>query len=201
MIVILAMVACGEKDIEDTSVYPEPSNEDTSTEEVLPPFVPTAGHWTYSGGTLIDAGTSCQLDTSTGGDLTDPVGFLLALTDGGFTMSADNSTDPASNCLLTDATSTSPGTYNCSSSSSQVWFQNVWEDDFGNDMSILMQINTDIMGSFTSASTLNNIFTLTLQCIDVDYDNPFASVSCSDVNAQYPTPCTIQFSAAAALDQ
>jgi hypothetical protein len=82
-----------------------------------------------------------------------------------------------------------------------VWFQNVWEDDFGNDMSILMQINTDIMGSFTSASTLNNIFTLTLQCIDVDYDNPFASVSCSDVNAQYPTPCTIQFSAAAALDQ
>ena len=61
-----------------------------------------------------------------------------------------------------------------------------------------MSIDTAVTGLFSDAMSLTNTFTLTLTCLEVDYAFP---LSCSDINDQFPTPCTIQFTANATLDQ
>lgn len=198
MLMLMTILACGDKTT-DTSVQEtaaEPT--DTAVEEPPVPFAPIDGHWTYSGGELIEAGTTCQLDSATEGELTDPVGFNLTGGEGIFTILADGETDGGTACTLVDPESTEPGGYMCENASVEEWFEKVYTDDFGNDMDVKMIIDTGVTGLFTDASSLTNTFTLTLTCTEVDYVFP---LSCSDINEQFPTPCTIQFTAEATLDE
>jgi hypothetical protein len=203
MLLFLTVLACGEK-VTDTAEVQETAAEptDTAGETETPPepFSPNAGHWTYSGGELIEAGTTCQLDSATEGELTEQVGFTLSTNETGFTVLADGALDgdTGSACVLTDPESLEAGGYICQNASVEQWFEKVYEDDFGNDMDVKMTIDTAVTGVFSDASSLINTFTLTLTCTEVDY---FLPLSCSDINSQFPTPCTIQFTAEATLDQ
>ena len=198
MLMLMTILACGDKTT-DTSVQETAAEPvDTADTEEPVPFAPMDGHWTYSGGELIEAGTTCQLDSATEGELTDPVGFNLTATDGGFTVVADDAMDAGTACTLVDPASTEAGGYICQNSSIEQWFEKVYTDDFGNDMDIKIAIDTAITGVFSDSMSLTNTFTLTLTCTEVDYAFP---LSCSDINDQFPTPCTIQFTANATLDQ
>lgn len=199
MLMLMTILACGDKTT-DTSVQETAAEpvDTADTEEPPAPFAPMAGHWTYSGGELIEAGTTCQLDSATEGELTDPVGFNLTATDGGFTVVADDAMDAGTDCTLVDPESTEAGGYICQNSSVEQWFEKVYTDDFGNDMDIKIAIDTAVTGVFSDAMSLTNTFTLTLTCLEVDYAFP---LSCSDINDQFPTPCAIQFTANATLDQ
>lgn len=199
MLMLMTILACGDKTT-DTSVQ-ETAAEPTDTadtEETPTPFAPMNGHWTYDGGELIPEGTTCQLDSATEGELTDPVGFNLTSTEDGFSILADGATDDGTPCTLVDPDSPDAGGYLCQNAYVEEWFEKVYTDDFGNDMDIKMSVDTAVTGLFTDASTLTNTFTLTLTCLEVDYVFP---MSCSDINSQFPTPCTIQFTANATLDQ
>ena len=202
MLILMSILACGDKttdtSVSETADEPADTADTVETEEPPAPFVPADGHWTYSGGELVETGTTCQLDSATEGELTDPVGFNLTATEGGFTVLADGDTGSGTGCTLVDPDSPDAGGYICENASVEEWFEKVYEDDFGNDMDIKMSIDTAVTGVFTDTMTLTNTFTLTLTCLEVDYAFP---LSCSDINDQFPTPCTIQFTANATLDQ
>jgi hypothetical protein len=205
MLILIGVLGCGEKSSEDTAFVTETADEvvdtdtdaDTDTGEPVDVFIPNEGHWTYSGGELIPSGTTCQLDETTEGELTDPVGFNLTIQTGGFLVQSDDPSDNGVTCLMAENDDSGMGSYTCGGSLVEEWFEKVFEDDFGNDMDIKMSIETAISGTFSSASTLTNTFTLTLECLEVDYAIP---LSCNDVDSQFPTPCTIQFTANASLD-
>ena len=199
MLLLMSILACGDK-TNDTSVQETAAEPVDTAETDLPPtpFTPMEGHWTYSGGELIESGTTCQLDSATEGELTDPVGFNLTTTDDGFIVLADGSTDAGTACTLVDPQSPDAGGFICESASVEQWFEKVYTDDFGNDMDIKMSIETAVTGVFSDEMSLTNTFTLTLSCLEVDYAFP---LSCSDINDQFPTPCAIQFTANATLDQ
>lgn len=203
MLMLMSMLACGDKTADTSVTTLEPATEPTDTGETMEtdqppaPFAPSEGHWTYSGGELIESGTTCQLDDATEGELTDPVGFNLTSNDEGFVVQADDATDGGVTCVMVDPESPDAGGYVCANSALEEWFEKVYTDDFGNDMDIRMTIDTAVTGVFGGVSTLTNTFTLTLTCTEVDYVFP---VSCSDINAEFPTPCTIQFTADATLD-
>lgn len=169
MLMLMSILACGDKTT-DTS-YSEPADEpvdtaDTAETDLPPtPFAPMAGHWTYSGGELIETGTTCQLDDATEGELTDPVGFNLMAAEGGFTVMADDATDAGTACTMVDPDSPDAGGYICENASVEQWFEKVYEDDFGNDMDIKMSIDTAVTGVFADAMSLTNTFTLTLTCL------------------------------------
>ena len=199
MLMLMTILACGDKTT-DTSVQEtaaEPADT-ADTEEVPAPFAPMNGHWTYSGGDLIPEGTTCQLDESTQGELTDPVGFTLTSTEGGFIVLADDAeaTDNGTSCAMLDAASPDPGGYMCANASTEVTFEDI--DMVLVTADIQMGIDTATTGVFTDASTLTNTITLTLNCLDVTHD--FGG-SCGDITEFFPTPCTIQFTANATLDQ
>ena len=193
MLLFLSVLACGDK-ANDTSVTETASEAEPSAEVI--PFAPNEGHWTYSGGELVSSGTTCQLDSATQGDLTDPVGFNLSLSEQGFVIQSDEAGDSGTNCVMTDPESPEAGSYICANASTSVLFESVWSDG-SNDMDVTMTIDTAVVGGFIDASTLANTFTLTLACTDVDYILP---LGCSDISSQFPTPCTIQFTANATLD-
>lgn len=202
MLLLLSILACGDKTTDTAEVQEtaaEPGSEDTSvgeTDTQPQPFAPAEGHWTYSGGELIATETTCSLDSNTQAELTDPVGFTLTQTDNGFVVLADDATDGGTNCTMTDPTSPNAGGYTCDVASTEVTFEDV--DMVIVQADIQMSIETATTGSFSDASTLSNIFTLTLNCLDVSHD--FGG-SCGDITEAFPTPCTIQFSADATLDQ
>ena len=200
MLLLLSFLACGDKttdtaDVQETST--EPSDTDTEETETQPEaFVPLAGHWTYSGGQLIESGTTCQLDPTTEGELTDPVGFTLTNTDAGFVIVADDATDNGVNCKMTNPASSDAGSFSCDDATTEVVFEDV-------DMVIVradieMSIETATIGSFSDEATLSNTFSLTLNCLNVTHD--FGG-SCDEISEFFPTPCTIQFTANATLDQ
>ena len=198
MLMLITILACGDKTT-DTSVQETADTSETAETDLPPtPFAPIDGHWTYSGGELIEAGTTCQLDSATEGELTDPVGFNLTGAEGSFTVMADDATDAGTACTMVDPDSPDAGGYICENASVEQWFEKVYTDDFGNDMDIKMTIDTAVTGVFADTMSLTNTFTLTLTCLEVDYAFP---LSCSDINDQFPTPCTIQFTANATLDQ
>mgnify|MGYP007033644015 CR=1 FL=1 len=204
MLMLLSMLACGEKTTDtsvttqETAAEPTDTGETMETDQPPSPFAPSEGHWTYSGGELVESGTTCQLDDATEGELTDPVGFNLTSSDEGFLVQADDTTDSGVTCVMVDPESPDAGGYVCANSALEEWFEKVYTDDFGNDMDIKMTIDTAVTGVFGDVSSLTNTFTLTLTCTEVDYVFP---VSCTDINAEFPTPCTIQFTANATLDQ
>ena len=198
MLMLITILACGDKTT-DTSVQETADTSETAETDLPPtPFAPIDGHWTYSGGELIEAGTTCQLDSATEGELTDPVGFNLTGAEGSFTVMADDATDAGTACTMVDPDSPDAGGYICENASVEQWFEKVYTDDFGNDMDIKMTIDTAVTGVFADTMSLTNTFTLTLTCLEVDYAFP---LSCSDINDQFPTPCAIQFTANATLDQ
>jgi len=202
MLLLLSVLACGDKttdtaEVQETAAEPgDTSVEETDTQPEPEPFAPAEGHWTYSGGELISSGTTCSLDSNTQGELTDPVGFTLTRTDGGFTVLADDATEGGTNCAMLDPTSPDAGGYACEAASTEVTFEDV--DMVIVQADIQMSIETATTGAFSDATTLSNTFTLTLNCLDVSHD--FGG-SCGDITDVFPTPCTIQFSADATLDQ
>ena len=145
---------------------------------------------------LTGAGTTCQLDSATEGELTDPVGFNLTATDGGFTVVADDATDGGTACTLVEPESPDAGGFMCANSTTEITIEDV-------DMLVVtgdidMSIDTLTTGVFADSTSLTNTFTLTLNCLDVRHD--FGG-SCGDITEYFPTPCTIQFTANATLDQ
>ena len=208
---MLALLACSdaEKETEDTANNDQDTDDsgdsgDTSSPPP-PPFVPAEGHWTYSGGELIAEQSTCVLGEENS-DVTDPIGFTLALQDTIFTIASDDSSGESVNCSLNDPSSPEPGAFTCANTMTTVIIEDVWEDDFGQSANIEMQIDTASQGVFISNEELVNTFTLTLTCLDVDYW--ISDVDCSnlnddndgDGNPDYPTPCTITFNANATLD-
>jgi hypothetical protein len=203
MLMLMSILACGDKttdtSISETAAEPvdtADTTDTTDTEEPPIPFAPMNGHWTYSGGELIEAGTTCQLDSATEGELTDPVGFNLTASDGGFTVMADDATDNGTVCTMVDPESPDAGGFMCANSTTEITFEDV-------DMVIVtadidMSIDTSTTGVFADSASLTNTFTLTLNCLDVRHD--FGG-SCGDITDAFPTPCTIQFTANATLDQ
>ena len=202
MLLLISLLACGEKaadtaEIQETPAEPtDTANEETDTPPPPPPFVPTAGHWTYSGGELIPSGTTCQLDSATEGELTDPVGFTLSNTDSGFTIVTDDATDGGTTCVMGAPDSPDPGTFSCENTTTTFVLEDV--DMVIVQADIEMSVETATVGAFMDASTLSNTFTLTMDCLDVSHD--FGG-SCGDIEEFFPTPCTIQFSADATFDQ
>ena len=110
----------------------------------------------------------------------------------------DAATDDGTACTMVDPDSPDAGGFICANTSVEQWFEKVYTDDFGNDMDIKIAIDTAVTGVFSDAMSLTNTFTLTLTCLEVDYAFP---LSCSDINDQFPTPCAIQFTANATVDQ
>lgn len=195
MFVLIGLLACGSEEKnngEDTAQ----NTTDMGEEEVVPPFRPLEGHWTYSGGSLVEANTTCTLPNNDPGDLTDPVGFALALGEAGdFTITSDGD-EAGTLCVLNDPESTQAGGFQCSSASSSIVFEDI-DDGIGGTLDITMQIDTALQGLFASDSAMQNTFTLTLTCTDVDH---WSGASCSDIQEQFPNPCDIQFNANATLD-
>jgi hypothetical protein len=202
---ILTLLACGEKETSTDSAVDY--IQDSGDSEPPPEFQPSEGQWTYSGGELIAAGTTCpeDLDAQDDGssDVTDPVGFTLANTSTtSFSLTSDDSTD-AVNCTVTE-TSETTGTFVCADSSVE---KNI--TDSGTEgvipwtYDVDLTIDTSSAGGFASATSMVNTFTLTLTCLEASttaFGEPAGS-SCSDITDQFPSPCTIQFSANATLDQ
>ena len=205
MLMLISLLACGEKTTDTSATTQETAAEpadtavtdtDTDTEESPDPFAPSEGHWTYSGGELVESGTTCQLDDATEGELTDPVGFNLSSSADGFTVIADDATDNGTACTMVDPESPDAGGFICANASTEITFEDV-------DMVIVtadidMSIDTSTTGVFADSASLTNTFTLTLNCLDVRHD--FGG-SCGDITDVFPTPCTIQFTANATLDQ
>ena len=206
MIIFLAIIACSEEekfdnnDLDDTaSPTVEGTVEDTvedTGEDASQPFRPSEGYWVYSGGNLIPEGTTCpEIDDNSG--VTDPVGFEMRVTDGGFQIISDGETTPVF-CALTDTESLEPGGFTCTSSSVPLVFSDI-DDGLGNSMDITMELETNSSGIFGSGTAMQTIFTLTMTCIDVDH--PWGIFSCSDLQSEYPTPCDIKFNANASLNE
>lgn len=201
MLMLMTILACGDKTT-DTSVQEtadEPGDTaETAETDTPPPFAPMNGHWTYSGGELIPEGTTCQLDETTQGELTDPVGFSLTSTDDGFVVLADDAEagDNGTACAMLDPDSPDAGGFMCANASTEVTFEDI--DMVIVTADIQMGIDTTTTGVFTDASSLTNTFTLTLDCLDVSHD---LGGSCGDITEFFPTPCTIQFTANATHDQ
>jgi hypothetical protein len=174
------------------------------TDEPLVPFVPAQGHWTYSGGTLLPSGTNCVIGEEEQ-NMTDPVGFTLAVVDDTFRVIADGTGNDVVTCLLADVTSTEPGSFSCDPTSTNILIEDIFEDDLGQTADIELNILTNSVGGFNSTESLTMLFTLSITCLDFDY---WAGGDCTtlnddndgDGNADYPTPCTIQFNAEATLD-
>jgi hypothetical protein len=206
MIIFLAILACSEEekfdnnDLDDTaSSTVEDTVEDTSEDtggDTSQPFTPALGHWTYSGGELVPAGTTCILGAEET-DMTDPVGFAMVARDDGFSMISDDTGSQPVNCNLDNPESAEPGSFFCANTTTSVMIEDVWEDEWGNAADIQMQIDSSSLGFFGSDETMTTTFTLTLTCQDVIF---WLGGSCSDVQAEYPTPCTIQFNANATFD-
>ena len=196
MIVLLAGMACfdvekiedpdGEPSAEDTSSDPEP---DAPPPPPPPPFAPGEGHWTYAGGNLIPAGTTCPTEDG-GGEMTDPVGFVLTnISAGGFTITSDDAS--VVSCSLLTPESPDPGNFACQNSSQVVLIEDVEDAD------IEVQIDTSSSGFFGSDSSMITTFELTLTCLSVDH---WWGLDCGDIVEYFPSPCTIQFTANATLD-
>ena len=201
MLMLLSMLACGEKTTDTSEPTQETAAEVTETDTAvtdteLPPvpFVPQVGHWTYSGGELVEAGTTCQLDDATEGELIDPVGFSLSSTDEGFLVQADDATDGGVTCVMVDPESPDAGGYVCANSTTEITFEDVNMVIVTADID--MSIDTSTTGVFADSSRLTNTFTLTLNCLDVRHE--FGG-SCGDITDVFPTPWTIQFTADAVL--
>ena len=208
---MLALLACSdaEKETEDTASSTQDSGDsdsgDSGDTPPPPPFVPAEGHWTYSGGDLIPEQSTCVLGEQNS-DVTDPIGFTLALQDALFTITSDDSSGDSVNCSLDDPNSPDPGGFTCANTMTTVVIEDVWEDDLNQTADIEMQIDTASQGVFISDEELVNTFTLTLTCLSVDYW--ISEVDCSNLNddndgdgsPDYPTPCTIAFNANATLD-